>query len=538
MTDLKNTLLRLWQDLPIPRRISLAVSVILSLSVLGAIIYFSSRPKLTLLYGGLDPTEAARIVEHLESKKISYELSQGGRAVLAPASDIYKLRLELASQGIPRLSDTAGGVGFELFDKPAFGMSDFIQRANYLRALQGELARTIRQMDEISDARVIMVSPEERLFGRERGESKASVFIRVKTGRALGAQQVDAIRHLVANAVEGLQPNRVAVVDSSGRALAADQQANTTGAQAQGQLGAINNIEQHLQEKAQSMLDQVLGPGQSVVRVAVDLDFDAVQETAEHFDPKGAVVRTETTSSESSSSSTETGNSTATASSSQSTETTNKEDQNKPTSATQQKRENATNQYEINKTVETRQKAVGRIRRISAAVFVNLRKNAVGGATPTPTPRTPQEVKAIDDIVREAIGFTQDVGRQDSIKIQEVEFSDWGSSPEAESKPTPIMTGVNNWLPYTTQGFLALLAVSVLFYLRSIIAKSANAAGESDSAFDNLLRQHDLQRARNGHSAAANGNGAASLSIEELGKLIRENPGNTTRALKEWVGRN
>ncbi len=301
MTDLKNTLLRLWQDLPIPRRISLAVSVILSLSVLGAIIYFSSRPKLTLLYGGLDPTEAARIVEHLESKKISYELSQGGRAVLAPASDIYKLRLELASQGIPRLSDTAGGVGFELFDKPAFGMSDFIQRANYLRALQGELARTIRQMDEISDARVIMVSPEERLFGRERGESKASVFIRVKTGRALGAQQVDAIRHLVANAVEGLQPNRVAVVDSSGRALAADQQANTTGAQAQGQLGAINNIEQHLQEKAQSMLDQVLGPGQSVVRVAVDLDFDAVQETAEHFDPKGAVVRTETTSSESSS---------------------------------------------------------------------------------------------------------------------------------------------------------------------------------------------------------------------------------------------
>lgn len=538
MTDLKNTLLRLWQDLPIPRRISLAVSVILSLSVLGAIIYFSSRPKLTLLYGGLDPTEAARIVEHLESKKISYELSQGGRAVLAPASDIYKLRLELASQGIPRLSDTAGGVGFELFDKPAFGMSDFIQRANYLRALQGELARTIRQMDEISDARVIMVSPEERLFGRERGESKASVFIRVKTGRALGAQQVDAIRHLVANAVEGLQPNRVAVVDSSGRALAADQQANTTGAQAQGQLGAINNIEQHLQEKAQSMLDQVLGPGQSVVRVAVDLDFDAVQETAEHFDPKGAVVRTETTSSESSSSSTETGNSTASASSSQSTETTNKEDQNKPTSATQQKRENATNQYEINKTVETRQKAVGRIRRISAAVFVNLRKNAVGGATPTPTPRTPQEVKAIDDIVREAIGFTQDVGRQDSIKIQEVEFSDWGSSPEAESKPTPIMTGVNNWLPYTTQGFLALLAVSVLFYLRSIIAKSANAAGESDSAFDNLLRQHDLQRARNGHSAAANGNGAASLSIEELGKLIRENPGNTTRALKEWVGRN
>src|SRR5476649_159279 len=258
MEEIKKNLIALWKGLSAQKKVSLIASFLLSLAVLGGVVYLASKPKLTLLYGGMAPAEAAKVVEYLDSKKITYDVSDGGRAVMVPASDVYSVRLGLASQGIPTMSD--GGVGFELFDKPTFGMSDFMQRANYYRALQGELARTIRQLDEVSNARVLIVVPEDKLFGQDHQEAKASVFIQLQPGRSLNDSQVRAIRFLVANGVEGLQPERVAVVDSSGRAMAeSDDSTATAGA------GPLNDkqrqaraeLESYLQEKAQSMLDQV-----------------------------------------------------------------------------------------------------------------------------------------------------------------------------------------------------------------------------------------------------------------------------------------
>src|SRR5277367_3981232 len=254
MEEIKKNLVALWKGLSAQRKVSLIASFLLSLAVLGGVVYLASKPKLTLLYGGMQPTEAQKVVEYLDSKKITYDVSDGGRAVLVPAAQVYSVRMGLASEGIPTMSD--GGVGFELFDKPTFGMSDFMQRANYYRALQGELARTIRQLDEVANARVLIVVPEDKLFGQDHQQAKASVFVQLQPGRSLGDEQVRAIQFLVANGVEGLQPDRVAVIDNSGRAVAdSDDSGSTDGTQiSDKQRQARAELENYLQDKAQSML--------------------------------------------------------------------------------------------------------------------------------------------------------------------------------------------------------------------------------------------------------------------------------------------
>src|ERR1700677_3241103 len=301
MEEIKKNIAALWKGLSPSRKLSIVASFALSLALLGGVVYLASMPRLTLLYGGLAPAEAQKIVEYLDSKKIQYDVSDGGRTIMVPAAQVYSVRMGLASQGVPTNADS--GVGFELFDKPTFGMSDFMQRANYYRALQGELARTIRQLDEVSNARVLIVVPEEKLFGQDHQQAKASVFVQLQPGRSLGDEQVRAIQFLVANGVEGLQPERVAIIDGTGRAMSgSDSDGDLTGGQfTDKQRQARTDLENYLQGKAQSMLDQVLGPGQSVVRVASDIDFSSTQETTEKYDPKNAAPSEETSTTESTS---------------------------------------------------------------------------------------------------------------------------------------------------------------------------------------------------------------------------------------------
>lgn len=543
MNDLKKTLNALWTGLTGSQKVSLIGSVFAVCAVLITVIYFSSKPKMTLLYANLPSEEAAKVMEFLHTKKVSYELSDAGRSIMVPGDKVYELRLSLAAAGIPRASDTAGGVGFEIFDKATFGMSDFMQKANYYRALQGELARTIRQMAEIEEARVMIVVPEDRLFRSEKREAKASVFVKLRQNRSLNEGQVQAIRFLVANGVEGLQVDRVAVVDGNGRALAQNQQNNTLMAANSNQLEIVNAYEERLREKAQSMLDQVLGPGQAVVRISTELDFDALQETSEKFDPQSAVVRTESATNESTKSKTEAaggvsgttpnleGSKTAAAS---------------PTSS-EESRETTNNTYEINRTVETRQRATGNIKRLTVAVFVNVRKTAAAAGVEaektapaaTTTPRTPQELKALEDIVKQAVGFTQNTQRKDSIQLQEISFVDMFATAEQAPASKDMMAEVTSWMPYVSQGFLVLLAIAVFFYFRSILKNSENSNPVENEFSDLISRFKQAEGiSPNGiNGRIANGNPSI-LTIEEMTKLIRENPGNTTQALKQWLIRN
>jgi flagellar M-ring protein FliF len=535
MEDIQKNLLALWKGLSSQRKVSLIATFLLSLAVLSAVVYFASKPRLTLLYGGMAPAEAAKVVEYLESKKITYDVSDGGRAIMVPADQVYSVRLGLASQGIPTMSD--GGVGFELFDKPTFGESDFMQRANYYRALQGELSRTIRQLDEVSNARVLIVVPEDKLFGQDHQVAKASVFIQLQPGRSLSDSQVRSIRFLVANGVEGLQPERVAVIDSSGRAMAeSDSSTSADGQFSDKQRQARADLEHYLEEKAQSMLDQVLGPGQAVVRVASEIDYSQVQETSEKYDPKNSALRSETTTTDSSTTHTDDGGGSSGASAGSSSDSSGKEND--------QKKENASNTYEVGKVVESRIGAAGAIKRLTVALMLNERKPVAGGKA---TPRTPQEITSIENIVKAAVGFTQSDTRQDMIQSQEVPFADIFDETAAAAPKKSLAQQVNGYLPYVTQGCLVLLAIGILLYFRSLASSSSSKSTQEPDTFEALLSSYQSHANGNGTvplvrtNGNGNGNGHAPNAIltpVELSRLIRENPDNASQALKQWLRRN
>jgi len=211
-------------------------------------VMWSGRAEYALLYGKLDEAEAGKVVAALDDAKVPYKITRGGGSIMVPSDKVHAMRMQLATKGIPRAGD---GVGFEIFDKPNFGLSDFVQRANYLRAVQGELARTVSQVDSIESSRVMIVMPENRLLTDSSKRPTASVFVRVKGNATLPQQTVNAIRFLVANAVEGLNANYVTVVDNQGNVLSENSEDGSLVGLSTSQLAARKNIEQYLSKKAE-----------------------------------------------------------------------------------------------------------------------------------------------------------------------------------------------------------------------------------------------------------------------------------------------
>jgi flagellar M-ring protein FliF len=203
----------IWKELGVNQRVSVALASALVIGGLATLIFWSSHTEYALLYGKLEGTEASKVTAALDDAKVPYKVN--GTSIFVPSDKVHMMRMQLAGKGIPR----GDGVGFEIFDKPNFGISDFVQHANYLRAVQGELSRTIAQVDQIESARVMVVMPENRLLVDNQKKPTASVFVKVRGNATLPAQSVAAIRFLVANAVEGLTSNNVSVVDNLGNVL-------------------------------------------------------------------------------------------------------------------------------------------------------------------------------------------------------------------------------------------------------------------------------------------------------------------------------
>ncbi|HEY9174537.1 MAG TPA: flagellar basal-body MS-ring/collar protein FliF, partial [Verrucomicrobiae bacterium] len=295
LAKLLGQLHEIWKQLGVPQRASVIGATLVLLGGLVSLSVWSSRPQFSLLYGKLSDTESAKVIQALEDAKVAYKIGGGGSSILVPADKVHVMRMQLAGRGIPR----GDGVGFEIFDKPNFGISDFVQRANYVRAVQGELARTISQIDEVESARVMIVLPENRLLLDKDKHSTASVFVRMRGNSQLQPQSINSIRFLVANAVEGLKPNFVSVVDNFGNVLSENADNDSFTGQTTSQLAARRNLEQYLGKKAQDLLEKVVGPGQALVRVAAEINFDSSTRTEERYDPDNQAIRTQTKDEES-----------------------------------------------------------------------------------------------------------------------------------------------------------------------------------------------------------------------------------------------
>lgn len=369
-----------------------------------------TSPTMTTLFTDLTFEDSSAIVKDLERQGIPFELRNDAGTILVPKEAVTRLRMKLAESGLPK----GGGVGYEIFDKSdALGATSFVQNINHLRALEGELARTIRAIDRVHAARVHLVMPERPLFSRDKVEPSASIVLRVRG--TLETQQVRAIRHLVSSAVSGLKPARISIVDESGRLLAdgAGDGTDIVSVQADERKVAF---ERRMREQVESIVSSVVGPGRARVQLAAEFDFNRITQTSDRYDPEGRVVRSSQTREESSLSANGQDGQVTVANElpgggRQGQQPGQGGNNNNGRSDQNRKTEEIVN-YEISRTTKTEVIEGGRVNRISVAVLVdgNYVKNDKGDVTYEP--RSAEEIDRIAALVRSAIGFDQKRGDQ------------------------------------------------------------------------------------------------------------------------------
>jgi flagellar M-ring protein FliF len=547
LSQLGRQLAGIWKQLGLNQRISIVVTGVAVLAGILAIGVWSSRTDYALLYGGLDEAESSKVLSALSESKVPYEI-RGDGSIVVPRNKVHEVRAQLAGKGVPR----GEGIGFELLDAPNFGLSDFVQRANYTRALQGELARTISQMDQVDGARVSLVMPENRLLAGTQQKPTASVLVKVKGSGPLPPSTVASIRLVVANAVEGLQVNNVSVVDNLGNVLS-DNQDDSVAGLSNNQLSARKNLEQYLSRKAEGMLEQVLGSRQAVVRVAAEINWDTVTRFEEKFDPEGQVIRQSTVDDEN----VESG---APATGGQPGMQANaNSDTNSLASGmnnSKTKKKTTTSQYEINRTVSNLMQSAGAVDRLSAAVFVAQRFEGAGTARKV-VQRTPEELQKLRRIVQSALGIQEnDPTRADQITLEEIAFNE-----EPLIELTRRLDEQQSWLKYADlvqKALPPLLGLAVMFLFWRSYKKSQPEEAmlglpvmEGENA-EGLLTGRGVMAAggrgglagQPGAPGAAGGRGGASgqgeespalVTVEVLNQLIRENPASMTHAVRSWM---
>ena len=294
--ELFKQLVGIWKELGLNQKITVSATTLAVIAGVITVLIWSGRTEYSLLYGNLDPVEAGKVTQSLDESNIEYKISGGGGSIYVPRGEVHQMRMKLATQGIPK----GEGMGYELLDKNTLGMSDFMQHANYNRAVQGELARTISKFSGIESARVMIVSPENRLLIDPGRHATASVFLTMRgTGRPK-VEAVSAIQMLVANSVEGLNVNHVSVVDNSGNVLSLHDEEDSLVAVTSGRLRARKELENYLGEKVESMLEKIVGNGNVVARVSAQIATDSTTIVAETYENENPVQRQIQTSSETS----------------------------------------------------------------------------------------------------------------------------------------------------------------------------------------------------------------------------------------------
>ncbi len=530
----------IWKQLGTSQRISVAAATFVLVGGLVGIALWSSRGDYGLLYGRLSDSEAAKVIAALDDAKVPYKVGSGGSAILVPQDKVHVMRMQLAGRGIPR----GDGVGFEIFDKPNFGISDFVQRANYLRAVQGELGRTISQIDEIESARVMIVLPENRLLLDKDKYPTASVFVRVRGNSQLQPQSINSIRFLVANSVEGLKPNHVTVVDNLGNVLSENSDNDSLSGLTSTQLAARRNLEQYLAKKAQDMLEKVLGPEQAVVRVSAEINYDTITRVEEKFDPDGQVIRSQTKNDENNDSTTTTPTAPVGISANTAAPTNTTPVAATPVSNTKNRKMTSTVEYDNARITSNVLQAAGGIKRLSASVTIAAKIEGTG-ADRKVVSRSTEELEKLRRIVMSAVGIQDGATneRGDMIALEELPFNDQFvteiNRQLDQQQKHEFWWNLARLLAFPALGLLA-LAMLLRMFKRTPVQEIPIGVPVGR-----------LLGARNGNGKLhtnGNGHGYASpewsteaepgvVTVEVLNRLIKENPSNMTQAIRDWMNR-
>ncbi len=467
---------QLIKEWPLARKIALAGVALLSTIVFVVIILQARTADYQLLYANLSEIDASSVVGWLKNQKIPYQLKNGGKNIWVPADTIYETRLDLAANGLPK----GGGIGFEVFDKQSFALTDYVQKVNYTRALQGELSRTITSLAPVQMARVHLALPEKRLFKEQQKPATASVIITLEPGMELDKRQVQGIIHLVSGSITGLEPQDVTIIDSNGMVLDSEAKDNKDELLSTDMLFFQQEVEKRLELRAQDLLDKTMGKDKAMVRITASIDFAKIEKTQELYDGEEPVIRSEQTTLESSGSQT-TGGVPGVQSNLQGNslgQTTSGPNTNKSSKITN---------YEISKTVQHVVNPVGSVTQLSVSVLVADKNDvdANGNITGT-TPRTEEEITSIRNMVSAALGLSSTRG--DIINVISMPFS---PTPEAELLAQSLPGNMlYEYLPYAKIGLIFLSALMGYFLLvRPIIKTLRGEVREHFKTVEQLERE-------------------------------------------------
>lgn len=408
---------------------------------LGLMIFFgyimmrANQTEMALLYSQIEPAEGGRIIERLKSMGTPFEVKGDGTQIYAPSTDIAKLRMELAQNGMP----SGGTVGYEIFDKQdILGTTNALLGINQIRALEGELGKSVQTIQGIQSARVHLVIPKRELFSENKQEPSASVMVRLKGTSALSATQVQSIRYLVASAVPSLTLDHVSIVDDRGNLLARGKEMNKADSNLSLQQTAQQEYEQRIARAIESLLDRTLGANKTRAEVSVDLDFDQVSSTSVLFDPDGQVIRSQTITDEGTNSNENSliGGDSVSIQNTLPTKNNSGEGDQKGQNNNHSSNSEESINYEISHSTKTYVKELGTIRRLSIAVMVDgtYKKNEDG--TQQYQPLSEDEIKKLQELVKTATGFKENRG--DVVSVVNMKFSELPQEEVAEAHDNPL----------------------------------------------------------------------------------------------------
>jgi len=504
------------------RKVLLFIAAGFMLTAFVSMILWSSKTPYQTLHAGMDSKDAAAVVEYLQKEHIPYQL-RGEGTVLVPADQVYAARLKLAGQGIT----PSGENGFELFDKKAdFGISDFVQKVNYQRALQGELARTIEVLPMVSAARVHVVMPKASAFADRNRKASASVMLKLSGNKRLNQENVHAIENLVAASVQGLDVSDITVVDSAGNLLSKNDEQQAMGA-GQTLQETQSKIERRLEMRITGMLEQVVGEGQAVVRVTANINRQMLEQNSKRFNPDEQVIRSQKEVNESHSS-TESipggvpGTASNTPGANPAVDASGAVTTPMPPKEKAQRGERTTN-FEISSTTEHKVIPSGGIKKISVAVIVGGTFAKPGDATSF-KPRSKAELKTLQGLVERAIGYDEDRG--DSVEIQSLPLLSVNNKQDEIS-----LAAQENKAFYLELARYGLAGVGMLllafFILRPLI-KLITSSEEDKSHDQNAADSESLQSLTPAAYAHLE-------SMEQARHSIAQQPERASKIVREWV---
>ena len=510
-----------------------------------------TAPQMTPLFTDLTFDDSAQIVKELDRQGVPYELRNDGNIIMVPKDRVARLRMSLAEGGLPK----GGGVGYEIFDRSdAFGTTSFVQNINNVRALEGELARTISSLDRVEAARVHLVIPDRPLFSRDRVDPTASIVLKVRG--TLEPAQVRAIRHLVATAVNGLKPQRVSIVDERGQLLADGASDDPNGSDV-GSDERKDAFEKRLRSQVEAIVTSVVGPGHARVQLTADFDFNRVTQTSDKYDPEGRVVRSSQTREETNATNDGRENQVTVGNEIPGGGARQTNDAGGAARDESRKSEEIVN-YEISKTTKTEVIEGGRVNRISVAVLVDgsYGKNDKGEVTYQP--RSKEEIDQIAALVRSAIGFDQKRG--DQVEVVNLRFAETPAFPIAE--PSGWLSAfaftkddIMRAIEMVVMGLLAL--VVMLMVVRPLVRRILAPDGRGPVALPPGMPLAEGMQADAPMAVAARDDGPEltaepsktskmidlaqvqgqvhAQSVQKVGEIADKNPNETISIIREWL---